>query len=63
MTTLVVGGSDAETMRQFVDGLDQDLTQRVSASLRLRLALLGWHCKNMRERCAMEVAARCAPAC
>ena len=47
------------SMLELVGEMDEDITMRASASLRTRVGILGWFCKNMRQRCAIEIAKRC----
>jgi hypothetical protein len=46
--------------QDLVADIDREITARISASMRLKVGLLGWFCKNLRKRCHMEVFARCA---
>jgi hypothetical protein len=38
--------------------INTEISQRVGASMRLKLGLLSWFCHNMRRRCVLEVVAR-----
>jgi hypothetical protein len=45
--------------QEMVADIEREITARLSASVKLKVGLLAWFCKNLRQRCHAEVLARC----